>query len=96
MVSKTARAVDYDHFSGHICHMKMLAKSEFKARMLEIMRTIESSGEEVVVTDHGRPCIVVKPYRQAHEVQDVFADIKGQLVLHEDPDEPTLMEWPNA
>lgn len=73
--------------------MKTLAKSEFKAKMLEIMRGIEATGEEVVITDHGRPCIVVGPYAQRRDVREVFSDLTGQLVLHEDPDLPTMDEW---
>lgn len=73
--------------------MKTLAKSEFKAKMLEIMRSIEATGEEVVVTDHGRPCIVVGPYVPKRDVREVFRDMDGRLILHEDPDLPTLDEW---
>ncbi|MFO8043007.1 MAG: hypothetical protein R6U25_07390 [Alkalispirochaeta sp.] len=73
--------------------MKTLAKSEFKARMLEIMRGIEATGEEIVVTDHGRPCIVVGPYVAKRDVREVFGDMSGRLVLHEDPDLPTEAEW---
>jgi prevent-host-death family protein len=76
--------------------MKTLAKSEFKAKMLEIMRNIEATGDEVVITDHGKPCIVVGPYRQKRDVRAVFSDIAGQLVLHEDPDLPTTDEWNDA
>ncbi|MDA3951107.1 MAG: type II toxin-antitoxin system prevent-host-death family antitoxin [Spirochaeta sp.] len=78
--------------------MKTLAKSKFKAKMLEIMREIEATGEEIVVTDHGRPCIVIGPYvpkRDAskRDVREVFDDMDGRLILHEDPDLPTLNEW---
>ncbi len=73
--------------------MKTIAKSVFKAKMLEIMRTIEATGEEVVVTDHGRPTVVVRPYLELQDVRSVFDDLTGRLVLHEDPDEPTVTEW---
>ncbi len=64
--------------------------------MLEIMRTIEAPGEEVVITDRGRPCIVVRPYSRKRDVREVFSDLTGKLVLHEDPHPPTLDEWSDA
>ena len=64
--------------------------------MLEIMRTIEATGEELVITDHGRPCIVVRPYSRKRDVHEVFGDLRGTLILHEDPDLPTLDEWSDA
>ncbi|TVQ26986.1 MAG: type II toxin-antitoxin system Phd/YefM family antitoxin [Spirochaetaceae bacterium] len=76
--------------------MKTLSKSAFKARALEIMRTVESTGEEVVVSDHGHPCVVVRPYSRSRDVRDVFADITGGMVLHEDPDLPSFSEWVDA
>ena len=64
--------------------------------MLEIMREIETTGDPVVITDHGRPCIVVEPYAPKRDVREVFSDMSGQLVLHEDPDLPTTGEWNDA
>lgn len=61
--------------------------------MLEIMREIEATGESVVVTDHGRPCVLVEPYAPKRDVREVFGDMTGQLVLHQDPDLPTTGEW---
>lgn len=76
--------------------MKRVPKSEFKAKMLEIMRQIEATGEQVIITDHGRPCIEVRPYARKRDVREVFGDLSGRLVLHEDPDQPTLDEWSDA
>jgi antitoxin (DNA-binding transcriptional repressor) of toxin-antitoxin stability system len=43
---------------------KQISKSQFKARALEYFRKIESTGETVIVTDHGTPTIEVRPYRK--------------------------------
>lgn len=40
-----------------------ISKSEFKAKALEFFRQVESSGESVIVTDHGKPALEVRPYR---------------------------------
>jgi len=76
--------------------MKAISKGKLKAQMLAVMREIEKSGEEIVVTDHGRPVLVISPYRQQHSVVDLFAAERGALILHEDPDTPTLGEWDDA
>jgi hypothetical protein len=36
---------------------KRVSKSEFKAKALEFFRQIESSGESMIVTDHGKPAL---------------------------------------
>ncbi|MFP4302709.1 MAG: type II toxin-antitoxin system Phd/YefM family antitoxin [Spirochaetaceae bacterium] len=75
---------------------KRLSKSKLKAHMLEVMREIEESGEELIVTDHGRPTLIISPYRERKPVDELFAAERGKLVLREDPDEPTLEEWEDA
>ena len=40
-----------------------VSKSEFKAKALEYFRRVETSGQSVVVTDHGRPTLEVRRYR---------------------------------
>jgi len=50
----------------HSHNIKMTAEisvSEFKATCLEILREIESSGQSIVVTRHGRPVAEVHPPR---------------------------------
>ena len=39
-----------------------VSKSNFKAHALEIMRNIEASGDDVIITAHGKPCLVIKKY----------------------------------
>ena len=39
-----------------------VSKSSFKAHALEIMRDVEASGTEVVITAHGKPALVVSKY----------------------------------
>jgi antitoxin (DNA-binding transcriptional repressor) of toxin-antitoxin stability system len=40
-----------------------VSKSEFKARALEYFRLVETSGESLIVTDHGKPALEIRPYR---------------------------------
>ena len=73
--------------------MPEVSKSALKAKMLEYFRVVEETGEELVVTDNGRPVVRVVPYRARTVVADVFADVRGRLVEHEDLLSPTIDEW---
>jgi prevent-host-death family protein len=63
-----------------------VSKSALKARMLEIFREVEASGEELVVTSHGRPVLRVVPFRACAKVEEVFADVRGRVALPSDED----------
>jgi len=73
-----------------------VSKSKLKAKMLEIFRQLEISGEELVVTDHGKPVLKIVPIKQKKAVADLFADIQGRVTYNEDINQPTLSEWEDA
>ncbi|SAL84024.1 toxin-antitoxin system, antitoxin component, PHD family [Caballeronia choica] len=66
---------------------KQVSKSEFKARALEYFRLVESSGESLIVTDHGKPTLEVRPYQQEAK-RDPLDVLKGSLLRYDDPMEP--------
>ena len=72
---------------------KTISKSKLKARVLEIFRDIEASGEELIITDHGKPVLRIVPIREKVSVGQLFAGLQGQVLYHEDIDEPTIDEW---
>ena len=41
--------------------MKVVSKGKLKARMLEYFREVEATGESLIVTDHGREVLEVRP-----------------------------------
>jgi prevent-host-death family protein len=41
-----------------------ISKSKLKARLLEILREVEESGQELIVTDHGRPVLRIVPIKR--------------------------------
>ena len=43
--------------------MKMVSKGRLKARMLEYFREVEATGEPLIVTDHGREVLEVRPVK---------------------------------
>ena len=77
--------VDYD--PSHLTVVKMqISKSQFKARALEYFREIESSGEPVIITDHGRPTLEVRLYSPVEA--DPKALLKGSVSRYTDPTLP--------
>nr|WP_298411124.1 type II toxin-antitoxin system Phd/YefM family antitoxin [uncultured Halomonas sp.] len=42
---------------------ELVSKTHFKAKALEFLRRVETSGESVIVTDKGQPTIEVRRYR---------------------------------
>jgi antitoxin (DNA-binding transcriptional repressor) of toxin-antitoxin stability system len=73
-----------------------ISKSKLKARMLEIFRQIEASGETLIVTDHDRPVLKIIPISPKRDVAALFGDIQGKLIFLEDIDAPTIDEWEDA
>jgi len=70
-----------------------ISKSKLKAKMLEIFRQLEASGDELIVTDHDKPVLKIIPIKQKVAVAEVFGDLQGQVTYLEDINTPTLQEW---
>jgi len=73
--------------------MSTISKSKLTANMLRIFREIESSGEELIVTDRNRAVLRIQPIARKRTVEEVFADVSGKVVYHEDLNTPTAEEW---
>lgn len=68
---------------------RWISKSQFKAHALALFREIETSGEPLVVTDHGRPALEVRPYRPAPADQsDPLVELRGSVLHYNDPFAP--------
>jgi len=70
-----------------------ISKSKLKAKMLEVFREIEASGEELVVTDHNKPVLRIVPIREKTTVDNLFGHLQGKVVYLEDINSPTIDEW---
>jgi antitoxin (DNA-binding transcriptional repressor) of toxin-antitoxin stability system len=73
--------------------MKTISKSKLKANMLQIFRELESSGEELIVTDYNRPVLKITPLREKQTVEEIFSRYWGQVRYLEDINTPTIDEW---
>jgi prevent-host-death family protein len=76
--------------------MATVSKSALKGKMLEYFRQVEETGEELIVTDNGRPVVKVVPIRERTTAAEVFGDVRGRVVYHEDILAPTTGEWPET
>jgi antitoxin (DNA-binding transcriptional repressor) of toxin-antitoxin stability system len=80
---------------GEIMSSDHISKSKFKARALEFFRQVETSGQSVIVTDHGKPTLEIRPYqasdRQALEI------LRGSVLRFDAPTEPVgVDDWAAA
>ncbi len=73
-----------------------ISKSKLKAKMLEIFRKLEASGEELIVTDRDKPVLKIVPIKDRATVAELFGAIQGRVTYHEDINTPTLAEWDDA
>ena len=68
------------------------SKSQFKPRSLEYFRQIEQTGEELIITDHGRPVLKVVPYSDDPEMW--FKGLRNTVLRYENPMDPVAEgEW---
>lgn len=53
--------------------MKTVSKGKLKAKMLEYFREVEATGEPLIVTDHGREVLEVRPVQKRSTTEEVLA-----------------------
>lgn len=63
-----------------------ISKTRFKAQALKIMRQLEKSGEPIIITDHGKPKLIVRKYSEP--VSDPLERLRGSVLRYESPLEP--------
>ena len=63
-----------------------VSKSQFKAKALEFFRYVEASGQSVVVTDHGKPTLEMRPYCDA--ARSPLNILRGSVVRYGNPTDP--------
>ena len=74
---------------------QFVSKSAFKVKASEYLREVESTGKELVITDHGKPVFKIVPY--AHDPAEALQALRGTVLRYDDPLEPVDLqdgEWP--
>ncbi len=69
---------------------KIISKSKFKPKSLEYFRQIEESGEELIITDRGRPVIKVIPY--SVKPIEAIKLLRNTIKKYKNPTEPVGIE----
>lgn len=69
---------------------RSVSKSAFKAKALEYFREVESTGAELVITDHGKPVLKIVPF--AHDPEEALRSLRGTVLRFDDPLEPVGVE----
>ena len=73
--------------------MKTVSKSKLKSKLLEFLRFVESEGEEIIVTDRGRPVVKISQYSNSPLTEELFGKMRGKVKYLEDLTTPTTDEW---
>lgn len=69
-----------------------VSKSQFKAKALEFFRQVETSGEPVVITDHGQPKLEVRPFKPL--TRHPLEVLRGSVLRYDNPTAPiTEDDW---
>jgi prevent-host-death family protein len=68
---------------------QFVSKSSFKAKALEYFRDVESSGRELVITDHGKPVLKIVPY--GRDPMEALKALRGSVLRYDDPLEPVAI-----
>ncbi|MFC3121700.1 type II toxin-antitoxin system prevent-host-death family antitoxin [Agaribacter flavus] len=63
-----------------------ISKSNFKAHALEIMRSVEDTGEDVVITAHGKRSLVITQYKDT--TFSPLEKLQGSVLSYTDPIAP--------
>ena len=66
--------------------MNRISKSKLKPRLLKLFRDVERTGEGLIVTDHGKPVLMIIPYHEAADKE--LKELAGTVIKYENPTEP--------
>jgi len=60
-----------------------ISKTRFKAQALKIFRRLEQTGEPLIVTDRGRPALIVRKYTRP--TPEPLARLRGSVRRYDQP-----------
>ncbi len=85
------RGWELQHSDDRARGVRTIKTSEFKARCLKLMDEVEESGEEVVITKHGRPVSRLVPFREKPNMP--FGRNRDRIRILGDIVAPMPNEW---
>ncbi len=57
----------------------VISKGKLKSKMLEYFREVERTGEPLIVTDHGRSVLEIRPLPQNGSKAEILAKLRASL-----------------
>ncbi len=72
--------------------MKTISAAEFKAKCLKIMNDVNTYGEEVIITKHGRPVVKLVGV-QEESSKSIFGYMKNSVYIKDDIIKPIDEMW---
>ena len=74
--------------------MKTISKNILTSKLLELLQLVESEGEEIVVTDRGKPVVIISKYASnSPSTEQLFGQMRGKVKYFDDLTNPTTEEW---
>ncbi len=71
---------------------RIIPKSRFKPRAPQYFREIQENGDEIIITDRGRPVLRITPYTE--DPDDVLKELRHSVKRYSHPLEPVgLDDW---
>lgn len=67
-----------------------ISKSRFKPQVLKYFREIQENGQELIITDHGKPVLKISPFQD--KPQTVLAELRHSVLRYDDPLEPVAQD----
>ena len=69
-----------------------VSKSRFKPQALKYFRDIQEKGQDLIITDHGKPVLKISPFQE--KPQSVLEELRNSVLHYDDPFEPVgLDDW---
>jgi prevent-host-death family protein len=71
--------------------MKSITAAAFKAKCLQLMDEVATTGEPLTITKHGRPVCQLVPYRP--KPQTLYGALQGSITITGDLIAPLDVAW---
>jgi len=68
-----------------------ISKSKFNAKTLEVLRSVEMTGQSVLITERGIPTVEIRPYQG--KLRDAKEMLRGSVLAFDYPYEKTGEQW---
>ena len=62
--------------------MKEIGISEFKAKCIDELKTVQQTGESLLVTLRKRPIATIHPYREKGPKKRELGKLHGRMTIH--------------